>query len=72
MYDILENIERRLYKAIIECKFDSANAYCYCYNIIAIEAEIDKRVLLYKVNAEIGWEYKIMTTEEYYKYLREY
>lgn len=72
MEDVLEKIESRLYNAIIECKFDSANAYTYCYNMIAIEAEIDKRALLYKVNAEIGWEYKIMPTAEYYKYISEH
>ena len=72
MEDVLEKIESRLYNAIIECKFESANAFCYCYNIVAIEAEIDKRALLYKVNAEIGWEYKIMTTAEYYKYISEH
>jgi hypothetical protein len=72
MYDVLEKIESRLYKAIIECNFDSANSFCYCYNIVAIEAEIDKRALLYKVNAEIRWEYKIMTTAEYYKYIIEH
>lgn len=31
-----------------------------------------KRALLYKVNVEIGWEYKIMTTAEYYKYINEH
>lgn len=72
MYDVLKNIESMLYIAIIECNFDSANAFCYCYNIVAIEAEIDKRALIYKVNAEIGLEYKIMTTAEYYKYISEH
>lgn len=72
MNDVLEKIESRLYQSIIECKFYSASAFCYCYNIVAIEAEIDKRALLYKVNAGIGWEYKIMTTAEYYKYISEH
>lgn len=69
MNDVLERIESRLYKAIIECNFDAANAYCYCYNIVAIECEIDKRAALYKVNANVGWEYKIMPTAEYYKFI---
>lgn len=72
MYDVLEKIEDRLYNAIIECKFDSALAYCYCFNIVAIGSEIDKRVALYKVNEEVGWEYKIMTTAEYYKFIGEH
>lgn len=66
---ILDDIESNLYRSIIESDFFSANAYCHCYNVVAIEGLKDVRACMYKINSEIGWEYKIMPVDEYYKFI---
>lgn len=66
---ILDDIESKLQKSIIESNFSSANAYCYCYNVVAIECEKDIRACMYKTSWDSGWEYKIMPTGEYYKFI---
>lgn len=39
----------------------------YCYNTIAIECEVDKRMHLHRVIEADAWALSILTSDDYYK-----